>query len=105
MRRTILALGIISLAIAASVQAATKESHYASGVIKARYSVGKKGQMNGDYTAYHPNGTVRMRGTYQNGERVGLWIHSDRDGYICGYEEFTTMTVVSATGELYAVVR
>lgn len=55
---------------------------------------------NNEYLAYHDNGVVQVRGRVVDGMRAGLWIYADRDGYICGYEEYRGGRPVESRGQL-----
>jgi len=95
-RLTAVAACVAALVTAAAVPA-TREASFKDGTPKMRMELNEEGKANGAYISYHRNGVVRTRGQFENGKRVGLWIHADERGYICGYEE------IARVGEVHAI--
>ena len=77
---------VMALALSASATA-VREAAYKDGAPKIRIEINERGRAHGAYVAYHRNGMLRTRGTYAEGKRVGLWVHVDERGFICGYED------------------
>lgn len=47
--------------------------YYAEGDQKKIEEVYRNGNKNGGYTSWFKNGTVKIKGKYQNNKRVGVW--------------------------------
>lgn len=52
---------------------------YEDGVLKVEVPL-KNGMKHGTYRAYHPNGTIRLKGRYRKDKQVGVWKAYDREG-------------------------
>ncbi len=97
MVRTAGAVCVAAAAIAVHASVTVREVAYKDGTPKIRMELNEQGRAEGEYLSYHRNGVVRTHGTYRGGKRVGLWVHADERGFICGYEDITRR------GEVHAI--
>jgi antitoxin component YwqK of YwqJK toxin-antitoxin module len=59
-----------------------------NGLIKIYYRTGVLSEVSnqiaweyqGDYTFYHPNGKIKVKGQFKNGKKDGLWEYWNEDG-------------------------
>ncbi|MCT4665538.1 MAG: hypothetical protein N4A45_09925 [Flavobacteriales bacterium] len=47
-------------------------------IILEKGSYLKNGKLDGKWVAYHTDGTIKSIAEYQNGEKVGNWLHHDQ---------------------------
>ncbi|MDW8134283.1 MAG: hypothetical protein RMJ66_04380 [Bacteroidia bacterium] len=65
----------------------TQEEYYPNGVLKRRVTY-VEGQMEGEYWEYHPNGTVKVQGYYEQGQKVGKWRYFSSKGELLREENW-----------------
>jgi len=89
MECTMLKAAWVALSVVAGYAfAGTVEARYPDGTVKAVYECNEYGIMDGQYTEYHPNGAVKMRGIYAGGRRAGAWVGSNDSGFVTSTQEY-----------------
>ncbi|MCX7606173.1 MAG: hypothetical protein N2170_02750 [Bacteroidia bacterium] len=65
----------------------TQEEYYPNGVVKRRITY-VEGQPEGEYWEYHPNGVIKVQGYYEQGQKVGRWRYFSPKGELLREESW-----------------
>ncbi len=59
----------------------TRVTHfYENGLIKETGTYDSKGQLNGDWVQYNPDGSISFQAYFENGEKEGRWFRWENEG-------------------------
>lgn len=64
-----------------------QEEYYPNGVLKRRVTY-VEGQLEGEYWEYYPNGIVKVQGFYEQGQKVGRWRYYSSKGELLREENW-----------------
>ena len=56
------------------------ETYYQNGKLEDRGNYGRREILDGEFESYFRDGSLRLKGVFRLGQKVGMWIHGDPSG-------------------------